>query len=108
MNPIAANPKSNAPGTADIELGIATDVLQNASVMEPPKKPSPPKEPDHASSVFHVLLHLLSTVMAFSMYIFSKDTNYMDVSLFSDNETAECKMVYFTSIVMYKPATLSM
>lgn len=55
-------------------------------------------EPDQAMQVFNVLFHFLSAFWAFSMYLMNSDTNFMDLSLFSQHKSIECRMVYFTSM----------
>ena len=57
------------------------------------------------SETFHVLLHLFSACLAFYAYCMDADVNYMKFNPFDGgpgDESLECRMVYFTSIVMYK------
>ena len=68
----------------------------------------PVTKPDQAGAVFHVLVQLILALSAFVTYWFDDEVNFMDVNLFSTNQPAACRFMYFSSIVMYKPATLSM
>ena len=68
----------------------------------------PVAEPDQAGAVFHVLVQLILALSAFVTYWFDGEVNFMDINLFSTNQPAACRFMYFSSIVMYKPATLSM
>ena len=112
--------------TKDIEEGIQQEMVSVANVAiegldlgggggEDEKKDTKGKgrveEPDKASEVFHVLLHFCAAVWAFWTYCVDGNVNYMDINPFSggpQEESVECRMVYFTSIMMYKPATLSL
>eukprot|EP00518_Triparma_eleuthera_P005589 CAMPEP_0182466700 /NCGR_PEP_ID=MMETSP1319-20130603/12519_1 /TAXON_ID=172717 /ORGANISM="Bolidomonas pacifica, Strain RCC208" /LENGTH=120 /DNA_ID=CAMNT_0024666727 /DNA_START=297 /DNA_END=657 /DNA_ORIENTATION=- len=49
MNPIAAHPKSSAPGTADVELGIATDLQPAILVLEAHQGYAPQGPDEHPS-----------------------------------------------------------
>ncbi|GMI16847.1 hypothetical protein TrLO_g6235 [Triparma laevis f. longispina] len=66
------------------------------------------KEPDKGNATYGILVQLFCTLLAFYQYWTSPNVNYLDIHLFSDHVNHECKAAYFTSVVMYKPATLSL
>ena len=48
---------------------------------------------------------LLAALVAMYQYLVT-DVNFMDINLFSSGKTFECRAIYFSSIIMYKPLTL--
>ncbi|GMH89458.1 hypothetical protein TrVE_jg13098 [Triparma verrucosa] len=66
------------------------------------------KEPDKGRATFDILVQCCCTLAAFYQYWTSPTVNYLGIHPFSDHVSYECKAIYFTSVVMYKPATLSL
>ncbi|GMH58349.1 hypothetical protein TrST_g9616 [Triparma strigata] len=66
------------------------------------------KYKDKGTATYGILVQLCCTLLAFYQYWTSPTVNYLDIHLFSDHVSHECKAAYFTSVVMYKPATLSL
>ena len=49
------------------------------------------KEPDHASAVFYNFVSLVMAMTAFMQYWVSNEVNFMDINLFSSNQSVECR-----------------
>ena len=97
-------------GTAEEEAEEeeADEKEANEETADEKEESKPVTKPDQAGAVFHVLVQLILALSAFVTYWFDTGVNFMDIHLFSTNQPAACRFMYFSSIVMYKPATLSM
>jgi hypothetical protein len=104
FNPVLVEAQEAAKKKATQQIDSAkADVLEALG----PEQKAKAKEPDKANATYDVLLQLFCALLAFWDYWSSPNVNYMDITLWSDH-SVECKAVWFTSIVMYKPATLSL
>ena len=94
--------------TSNYEAVMGLGEEEEEADEEEQEESEPVAEPDQAGAVFHVLVQLILALSAFVTYWFDGEVNFMDINLFSTNQPAACRFMYFSSIVMYKPATLSM
>jgi hypothetical protein len=92
MHELRKAAKAKAVGKLeDIESGIIEDINSISEEVAGDSTKKHFKEPDHASAVFYNLVSLVMAMTAFMQYWMSEEVNFMDISLFSGNQSVECR-----------------